>query len=159
MSATVFLFNNVAGSDTTATQHTQPDEIVSRDAKRVKTGATPAVVVVKSREDGLLDISRTVCAREQAAACKVEVVSRAHSHVLFLITNDVGWKPKNNADRDNTPTSTPMNYVVLRVLDSVGFNSHRMRISRGPIQSTWYIAKKKVARRMSNRLKWLVWKK
>jgi len=62
VSAAVFLVNNVAGSDITATQHTQPDEIVSRDAKRVKTGATPAVVVVKSREHDLLDISRTVCA-------------------------------------------------------------------------------------------------
>jgi len=109
-----------------------------RDTKRIKLETPPTApsgaavktelagtvtVAVKPRGHTQHDISRLVSDSALAALGKIDVKPRAHSHVLVLITNDVGWRSKNNSDRENTSTSTGMNFVVLRVLDSVGFNS------------------------------------
>jgi len=68
------------------------------------------------------DINRIVVSSGLAAMDKVEMKSRPESHLLVLITNDVSWKAKGGGDKDSVSTSTAMNYVVLKVLDSVGFN-------------------------------------
>jgi len=62
-----------------------------------------------------------VCSSDVASRCALEMKSCSESHALVLITNDVGRKFKQSGDSD-TSTSTTVNYVVLRVLDFVGFN-------------------------------------
>jgi len=114
-----------SSTNTTNTTSTSAADDEARDVKRTKYDddkAPSMPVVVKPKGHTVADIHDIVYNSAQAAISKVEMPDRAYSHLLVMITNDVGWRPK-NSDRDTAVTQTPMNYVVLRVLDSVGFNA------------------------------------
>jgi len=123
-----------SSTNTLNTTNTSTADDETRDVKRTKyqdcentkskDGDKPPLVPVGVKPKGhtVAEIHDIVYNSAQTAISKVDVQDRAHSNLLVMITNNVRWLPK-NSDRDTVVTQTPMNYVVLRVLDSVGFNA------------------------------------